>query len=105
MLHGGPRQPNAVCRTSQGKMSKAGALGLALLPQNDATMSHCWETLPKVCPKPSSPVAMNCPRASHPVSPLCSDHSRRHEVEDEMTQTEWSYSEEPLAAGEDGEFI
>ncbi|XP_068526460.1 glutamate-rich protein 6B [Anas acuta] len=65
----------------------------------------CWKTSAVISKKGK---LLTAPATDSPSARLTgckpresNDHSRRHEVEDEMTQTEWSYSDEPLAAGED----
>nr|XP_047902885.1 glutamate-rich protein 6B isoform X2 [Anser cygnoides] len=61
-----------------------------------------------VCWKTSAVISKKAPATDSPSARLTGSKpreskgdSRRHEMEDEMTQTEWSYSDEPLAAGED----
>uniref|UniRef100_A0A8B9BMZ0 FAM194 C-terminal domain-containing protein n=1 Tax=Anser brachyrhynchus TaxID=132585 RepID=A0A8B9BMZ0_9AVES len=61
-----------------------------------------------VCWKTSAVISKKAPATDSPSARLTGSKpreskgdSRRHEMEDEMTQTEWSYSDEPLAAGKD----
>lgn len=62
------------------RRSRARISGLVIPAQNGVIKGHCWETSPR--PQSTLPLP-----SSHLVSPLCSDSGRRHDMEDEMTQS------------------